>query len=76
MVIDLRGLPDPRATLDDVRFVIPPDRVVVIMALGTLAENDVRGLDFNVIDRPATIGDVVAAVGRVLAATRLTKNDK
>jgi len=39
------------------------------MALGTIPEDDVRRLGFNVIDRPATVGDVVAAIGRVLAAT-------
>jgi hypothetical protein len=74
MVIDLRGLPDPSATLDEVRFVVPPDRVVVLMALGTLAKDDVQRLGFNVIDRPVTVGDVVAAVARVLAATRLTNS--
>jgi hypothetical protein len=74
MIIDLRGLPEPRTTLDEVRFVMPPDRVVVLMALGTLAKKDVKRLGFNVIDRPATVGDVVAAVARVLAATRLVNN--
>src|SRR5262245_10160160 len=71
MIIDLRSLPDPRATLDEVRFVIPPDRVVVLMALGTLATDEVRRLGFNVIERPATVGDVVTAVARVLAATQV-----
>jgi hypothetical protein len=69
IIIDLRDLPDPLATLDEVRFILPPDRVVVLMALGTVSEDHVRHLGFNVIDRPATVGDVVAAVGRVLAAT-------
>jgi len=74
MMIDLRGLPEPRATLDEVRFVMPPDRVVVLMALGTLAKDDVQRLGFTVIDRPATVGDVVAAVARVLGVTRLANN--
>src|SRR4029434_4235330 len=74
MIIDLRGLPDPRATLDEVRFVIPPHRVIVLMALGTLAKDDVQRLGFNVINRPATVGDVVAAVARVLAAGRVVNN--
>ena len=74
MIIDLRGLADPRATLDEVRFVMSPDRVIVLMALGTLANDDVRNLGFNVIDRPATVGDIVAAVARVLAATRSAKD--
>jgi hypothetical protein len=74
MIIDLRGLPDPSATLDEVRFVIPPDRVVVLMALGTLAKDDVQRRGFNVIYRPTTVGEVVAAVARVLSATRPANN--
>jgi hypothetical protein len=69
IVIDLRDLPDPRAAIDEVRLILPPHRVVVLMALGTIPEADVRHLGFHVIDRPATVGDVVAAVGRVLAGT-------
>jgi len=69
IIVDLRDLPDPRATLDEVRTILLPDRVVVLMALGTVSEDEVRHLGFNVIDRPVTVGDVVAAVGRVLAAT-------
>ena len=69
IIIDLRDLAEPRAVLDEVRLILPPDRVVVLMALGTIPEDDVRHLGFNVIDRPATVGDVVAAIGRVLAAT-------
>ena len=69
IVIDLRDLPDPRATLGEVPLILPPNRVVVLMALGTVSEDEVRQLGFHVIDRPATVGDVVAAVGRVLAGT-------
>jgi hypothetical protein len=76
ILIDLRDLPDPRATLDEVRFILPPDRVVVLMALGTVSEDDVRHLGFNVIDRPATVGDVVAAVGRIIAPTLSPKIDQ
>ena len=34
LLIDLRGLSRPGETLDDVRFVMPPERVIVLMALG------------------------------------------
>ena len=66
IVIDLRGLPEPRATLDELRVVVPPDRVLVLMALGTLAENDVRALGFGTIERPASIGEIVAATAALL----------
>src|SRR4029450_544578 len=74
MIVDWRGLPDPRATLEEARFVIPPHRIIVLMALGTLAKDDVQRLGFTLIDRPATVGDVVAAVARVLAAARVANN--
>ena len=66
MIIDLRGLSDPRATLDEVRFVIPPDRVLVITALGTLSTDDLRCCGFRVIERPTTGREILAAVAAML----------
>ena len=56
LLIDLHELPDPRETLDEVRFVLPPERVLVVTALGSLRAEVVRERGFNVIERPATIG--------------------
>jgi hypothetical protein len=67
LIIDLRGLPAPRATLEDVRLMVPPERVLVVTALGTLSAAEVRGLGFNVIERPATIGQVVAGAGTLFS---------
>jgi hypothetical protein len=69
LVIDLHGLPDPRTTLDEVRFLIPSNRVLVVTAMGTLAANDVRRLGFKVIERPATIGEIVRAAVSMLSPT-------
>lgn len=71
LLIDLHGLPDPRQTLDEVRFVMPPERVLVVTALGTLAGNDLRRLGFRVIERPVTIGEIVAAAAALVPASRL-----
>ena len=68
MVVDLRGLPEPRETLDELRFVIPPDRVLVVTALGTLTGDVIQRLGFTVIERPATIGQIVAAAAGLLSA--------
>ena len=66
MIIDLRGLLNPLATLDEVRFVIPPDRVLVLTALGTVSEQDIRRLGFAAIQRPTSVAEVVAgAVARL-----------
>ena len=69
LLIDLHGLPDPRETLDEVHFVIPPERVLVVTALGSLAGAEVRQLGFTVIERPATIGQIVAATGALVSRT-------
>jgi hypothetical protein len=67
LLIDLYGLPDPRRTLDEVRAQIPPERVVVLTALGAIAGDEVRSLGFNVVQRPASVGQVVAAVAALLS---------
>jgi hypothetical protein len=69
LIIDLRGLPNLRETLDEVRFIIPPERVLVVTALGTMTGDDVRRLGFSVIERPATIGQIVAAAASLLSAS-------
>ena len=66
LLIDLRELPKPRETLEEVRFVLPPERVLVVTAIGSLAGEEVRRLGFNVIERPVTIGQIVAATGALL----------
>jgi hypothetical protein len=70
MVVDLRGLEDPRLTLDELRFVMPPERVLVVTALGTLSRPDVELFGFRTIERPATVGDIVSAVSALLVAGR------
>jgi hypothetical protein len=70
LLIDLHGLPDPRQTLSEVALVSPPDRVLVVTALGTVPPDEVRRLGFTVIERPVTVGQVVAAVRALLAGKR------
>jgi len=66
LVIDLQGLPDPDAVLDEVRHLIPPHRVVVIAALATMDAGRIRQMGFRVLVRPVAVGEVVAAVKEVL----------
>jgi DNA-binding response OmpR family regulator len=61
LLIDLQGLSDPRETLNEVRDAIRPDRVLVLTALGSLTTTEVQALGFSVIERPASIREVVAA---------------
>jgi hypothetical protein len=65
LVIDLLGLPRPRMVLEEVRYVIQPRHVIVLTALGTVDADDIRRLGFHAIDRPATVGSLVAAIKAV-----------
>jgi hypothetical protein len=67
LLIDLHEWPEPRDTLDEVRLVLPPERVLVVTALGSLTGEEVRKRGFNVIERPVSIGQIVAATGALLS---------
>jgi hypothetical protein len=69
VVVDLQGIPEPRSVLDEMRFVVRPESVLVVTALGTLPVEEVRRLGFQVISRPTSIGAIVAAVSSVLRAS-------
>jgi hypothetical protein len=66
LLIELQGLPSPRQTLDEVRVVLPAQRVLVVLAQGTLPAVEVERLGFNVIVRPATVAQIVAATAALL----------
>jgi hypothetical protein len=68
MIVDLRGLPQPRKVLEELRCVIPPECVLVVTALATLSVEEVRGLGFHVMSRPASVGEIVRAAARLLRA--------
>jgi hypothetical protein len=74
LLIDLHELPHPREALDEVRFVMPPERVLVVTALGSLAANEVRARGFHVIERPASIGQIVGATAALLSRTHAEQN--
>jgi hypothetical protein len=75
IVVDLRGLPEPRETLDKLRFFMPPERVLVVTALGTLTADDIRRVGLTAIERPTTIGQIVETAARILAAPADATND-
>ena len=74
LLIDLHELPNPRETLDEVRFVLPSERVLVVTALGSLAAGEVRARGFHVIERPASIGQIVNETAALLSRPRLGQN--
>jgi hypothetical protein len=66
VVVDLHGLPDPDTVLDELGVVLAPDRGLVVTALGSLEADQVRHRGFHVVPRPTTVGEIVAAVARLL----------
>jgi hypothetical protein len=74
LLIDLHELPNPRETLDEVASVMPPERVLVMTALGSLPANEVRARGVHVIERPASIGQIVSATAALLSRTDVEQN--
>lgn len=66
LVVDLHELPEPRAVLDELRVVLPPQRVLVIAALGTLETREIARIGYRVIERPTSVRDIVRAVREML----------
>jgi hypothetical protein len=69
LLVDLQGLSRPRETSAELRQLADSTRVLIVTALGTVAADEVRALGFAVIERPATIGQIAAAVTALLAGT-------
>ena len=70
LLIDLHELPNPRETLDEVRIVCQHERVLVVTALEDLKGREgPKERGFHVIERPATIGQIVAATGALPSRT-------
>jgi DNA-binding response OmpR family regulator len=66
LIVDLHGLPEPRTVLDEAGHLFKRDRVLVLAGLGTITVNEIHESGFRVITRPASIGDIVVAVHRML----------
>lgn len=66
LIVDLHGLPDPATVLAELPALTPPSRTLVIAALGTLSADEIRAKGFQVMSRPAAVGEIAAAVARML----------
>jgi DNA-binding response OmpR family regulator len=75
LLIDLRDLPSPRETMHEVRFLLPPPRVLVVTALGILSADEVKGFGFNIVERPTSIGEIVAITRALLLRTSTDQSD-
>lgn len=73
-LVDVRGLPNPRGVLNDLRVLMKPDRVLVLTAMGTVPPADVESLGFRALARPMAIEDIVAAAARMIRAADSTRD--
>jgi DNA-binding response OmpR family regulator len=70
-LVDLKGLPDPVNVLSDLRVLMKPDRVLVLTALGTIPESEIKRLGFRTVSRPVVIEAVVRAARETIRAVGL-----
>jgi hypothetical protein len=66
-IVDLQGLENPQEVLDGLRVLMKPERVLVLASLGTVPPEEIAGAGFRVLNRPASIEQVVAAARGALA---------
>jgi DNA-binding NarL/FixJ family response regulator len=70
-IVDLQALPNPTEVLDGLRVLMPPGRVIVLTALGTVPKEDIERAGFTVLCRPASIEEIVAAARVIIAPATL-----
>jgi DNA-binding response OmpR family regulator len=73
-IVDLQGLHQPEQILDDLRILMDPRAVLVLSGIGTVALGRIENLGFQVLNRPVTIGSVVAAAERAIRQSRPQTN--
>lgn len=67
-LLDLKGLPDPRGVLNDLRVLMKPERVIVLTAAGTVSPAEIERSGFHALSRPIVIEDVVRAAALAIRA--------
>jgi DNA-binding response OmpR family regulator len=64
-IVDLQGLPDPSSVLDDLRGLMKPERVLVLMAMATISKADLERLGFHVLARPFAIEEITRSAANL-----------
>jgi hypothetical protein len=74
-IADLKGLPNPREVLNDLRVLMPADRVLVLTAIGTVPASEVERLGFRILSRPFGIRDVVTKAAELIRSVEHSPPD-
>jgi hypothetical protein len=69
-IVDLKGLPNPKDVLGDLRLLLEPHQVVVLTASGTVPAETVESAGFRRLSRPFAIRDVVTKAVEAVASTK------
>jgi hypothetical protein len=73
-IVDLQGLPQPEQVLNDLRFLMDPRAVLIVSGMGTVTPAKIEDLGFQVVNRPVTIGSVIAAAERAIRHSQTPTN--
>ena len=66
LIVDLHGLPKPDVVLDEVRGLVPAERVLVIAGIGTVSSERIAQLGYRMVKRPVRLGDLTEIVATIL----------
>lgn len=69
-IVDLKGLPNPKDVLGDLRLLLEPHQVLVLTASGTVPVGTVESAGFRRLSRPFAIRDVVTKAVEAVASTK------
>jgi DNA-binding response OmpR family regulator len=68
VIADLKALPNPDEVLEALRALMRPERVLVLVAAGTVLPAVVRDMGFQTLARPFAISEIVARAERMVHA--------
>jgi hypothetical protein len=69
-IVDLKDLQNPRETLNDLRVLMDPNRVVVLTAIGTVPAADIEYLGFHWLSRPIIVRNIIQTVIEAISPRR------
>jgi len=76
VIIDLHDLPEPLQILNDVGVLMRPERIIVLMALGSVAIDAFERRGYVIVHRPASIGSIVETARAVRARASASRRER
>jgi DNA-binding response OmpR family regulator len=70
VIVDLQGLTDAELVLDELEAHMPPERVLILSALGAIPVEQLRARGFNLLARPVEVRNIVGKVAELARPCR------